>query len=252
MMKNNMNGLSGLLSVYLKELRGYFNSLIAYVVILVFLTSLGLYTWVFPDTVFDGGVADLYNMFNSTWIVFLFLIPAITMGSFAEEKKTGTIELLFTRPLTEWQIIIGKNMAAFSLVLFALLPTAFYVYTVYQLGDPIGNLDMAATVGSYIGILLLALAFTSIGVFTSSITSNQIVAFIFALFLSLLMFDGISYTATIFNWSDYSYGISSLGLNVHYNNLSKGLIDFKNVIYMVSFSIFFLVATRLVLVSRNW
>jgi len=245
-------GLNGFFSVFLKELRGYFNSLIAYVVILVFLTSLGLYTWVFPETVFDGGVADLYTMFNSTWIVFLFLIPAITMGAFAEENKTGTIELLFTKPLTEWQIIIGKLLAAFSLVVFALLPTAFYVYTVYQLGDPVGNLDIAATIGSYVGIVLLALAFTSIGIFTSSLTSNQIVAFIFALFLSLVMFDGISYTATIFNWSDYSYGISSLGLNVHYNNLSKGLIDLKDVIYMVSFSIFFLVATRLVLVSRKW
>ena len=245
-------GLDGFLAVYMKELRNYFNSLIAYVVILVFLTSLGLYTWVFPDTVFDGGVADLYNMFNSTWIVFLFLIPAITMGAFAEENKTGTIELLFTKPLTDWQVIIGKNLAAFTLVLFALVPTGFYVYTVYQLGDPIGNLDIAATIGSYIGIVLLAFAFTSIGIFTSSLTSNQIVAFVFSLFLSLFMFDGISYTATIFNWSAYSYEVSSLGLNVHYNNLSKGLIDIKDVVYMISFSFFFLVATRLVLVSRKW
>ena len=239
-------------SIYIKELKGYFNSLIAYVVILVFLTSLGLYTWVFPDTVFDGGVADLYNMFNSTWIVFLFLIPAITMGAFSEEKKTGTIELLLTKPLSEWQIVLGKNFAAYTLILFSLVPTTVYVYTVYQLGDPVGNIDIAATVGSYIGIVLLALAFTTIGVFTSSLTSNQIVSFIFALFLSLLFFDGISYTATIFNWSDYSYQISSLGLNVHYDALSKGLIDIKDVIYMLSFSALFLAATRLVLISRKW
>ena len=161
-------------SIYNKELRSYFNSLIAYVVILVFLTSLGLYTWVFPQTVFDGEVSDLYTMFNSIWMVFLFLIPAITMGSFAEERKTGTIELLLTRPITEYQIILGKTLAAFTLVFFALLPTAIYVYTVYQLGNPVGNLDIAATIGSYIGILLLALAFVCIGIFTDCICLGPI------------------------------------------------------------------------------
>ncbi len=239
-------------SIYNKELRSYFNSLIAYVVILVFLTSLGLYTWVFPQTVFDGEVSDLYTMFSSIWMVFLFLIPAITMGSFAEERKTGTIELLLTRPITEYQIILGKTLAAFTLVFFALLPTAIYVYTVYQLGNPVGNLDIAATIGSYIGILLLALAFVCIGIFASSLTSNQIVAFILALFLCIIFFDGISYTSKIFNWSTSSYVIGQLGLNIHYENLSKGLIDFKDVIYMISFSAFFVVATRLKLASRKW
>ena len=241
-----------MISIYIKELRGYFNSLIAYVVILVFLTSLGLYTSVFPQTVFDGEVADLYTMFSSIWMVFLFLIPAITMGSFAEEQKTGTIELLLTRPITEYQIILGKALAAFSLVFFALLPTAIYVYTVYALGNPVGNLDIAATVGSYVGILLLGLAFVCIGVFASSLTSNQIVAFILALFLSLIFFDGISYTSRLFNWSTPSYFIGQLGLNVHYENLSKGLIDFKDVAYMLSFSVFFIVGTRLKLSSRKW
>lgn len=241
-----------MISIYLKELKGYFNSLIAYVVILVFLTSLGLYTWVFPETVFDGEVADLFNMFNSIWIVFLFLIPAITMGAFSEEQKTGTIELLLTRPLTETQIVLGKTLAALSLVLFALLPTGVYVYSIFQLGDPIGNLDIAATIGSYIGIVLLALTFTSIGVFASSLTSNQIVSFILALFLSLLLFDGITYTSSIFNWSAYSYQIASLGLNVHYQNLSKGLIELKDIVYMLSFASVFLAATRLVLISRKW
>ncbi len=239
-------------SIYTKELRSYFNSLIAYVVILVFLTSLGLYTWVFPQTVFDGEVADLYIMFNSIWMVFLFLIPAITMGTFSEENKTGTMELLLTRPITEYQIILGKTLAAFSLVFFALLPTSVYVFTVYNLGNPVGNLDIAATTGSYLGILLLALAFVSLGVFASSLTSNQIVAFILALFMSIIFFDGISYTSSLFNWSNSSYVIGQLGLNVHYENLSKGLIDTKDVIYMLSFSAFFIVATRLNLASRKW
>ncbi len=239
-------------SIYTKELRSYFNSLIAYVVIIVFLTSLGLYTWIFPQTVFEGEVADLFIMFNSIWMVFLFLIPAITMGTFSEENKTGTMELLLTRPLTEYQIILGKNLAAFSLVFFALLPTAVYVFTIYHLGNPVGNLDVAATIGSYLGILLLALAFVSVGVFASSLTSNQIVAFILALFMSIIFFDGISYTSSIFNWSNSSYVIGQLGLNVHYENLSKGLIDAKDVIYMLSFSAFFVVATRLNLASRKW
>ena len=236
-----------------KEINAFFNSLIAYIVILVFLVGVGLFTWVFPNTsVLDYGYSNLDTLFSLAPYVFLFLIPAITMRTFAEEKKGGTMELLMTRPLTDMQIILGKYLASFLLVVFAIAPTLVYYYSVHSLGSPVGNIDTAAVIGSYIGLLLLGAVFTSIGVFSSIITENQIVSFIAAVFLCFLLYDGFTSVASINVWADYSYIISQFGIDYHYNSLSKGLIDSRNLIYFGSLITVMLSLTKLVLGSREW
>ena len=167
-----------MIQIFAKEFNGFLHSLIAYLVIGVFLTGMGLLTWVFPDTsVLDYGFADLDTLFSMAPYVFIFLIPAITMKSFAEEKKMGTLELLFTKPLTDWDIVLGKFLAAFALVLVAIVPTIIYYFSIVQLGNPVGNIDTASVIGSYIGLALLAAVFCSIGILMSTFSNNQIVSF---------------------------------------------------------------------------
>jgi ABC-2 type transport system permease protein len=175
------------ISLFRKEVAGFLNSLIAYMVISVFLTGIGLLMWVFPQTnILDYGFADMESLFGLAPYVFMFLIPAICMRFFAEEKKSGTMELLFTRPLTDLQVVMGKYFAGLFLVLFSLLPTLIYYYSVYELGNPRGNLDIAGIAGSYVGLLLLGSFFTALGVLASSLTENQIVAFILGAFLCFI------------------------------------------------------------------
>jgi ABC-2 type transport system permease protein len=236
-----------------KEINSFFNSLVAYMVIVVFLVGIGLIAWVFPQTsILDYGFANLDPLFNTAPYVFMFLIPAITMRTFAEEKKGGTMELLLTRPLSDLQIILGKYFACLVLVLFALFPTLLYYFTVYNLGTPVGNIDTAAVVGSYIGLVFLGAVFTSIGVFASSITDNQIVAFILAVFLCFFLYDGIASLASINVWSSYSYIISQWGIDFHYASVSKGLVDTVNLAYFLSLIVVMIYLTRLVLESRKW
>src|SRR5688572_24468758 len=160
-----------MLQVFSKEFNSFLNSLIAYIVIGVFLTAVGLLMWVFPDTsVLDYGYADMDTLFLLAPYVFIFLVPAITMRSFSEEKKSGTIELLITKPLSDWDIIAGKFLANFFLVLFALVPTVLYYYSIYRLGNPVGNIDTSGVIGSYIGLAFLAGVFCSIGLLASSLT----------------------------------------------------------------------------------
>ena len=164
-------------SILKKEITSYLSSLVAYVTIGVFLLVLGLFLWVFPDSsILDYGYAGLESLFNTAPYLFMFLIPAITMRSLAEERKEGTFELLLTRPLTDGQIVLGKFFACILLVLFALIPTLVYYYSVYSLGDPPGNVDTGAVIGSYIGLFLLGSGFAAIGLFASSVSKNQIIA----------------------------------------------------------------------------
>lgn len=236
-----------------KEVNGFFDSLIAYVVIGVFLTGIGLLLWVFPETsILNYGYADMYTFFSLTPYVFLFLIPAITMRSFAEEKKGGTMELLLTQPVTDLQLILGKFLAGWLIVLLALLPTLIYCFSVYQLGSPVGNLDAAGIAGSYIGLILLGGVFTAIGIFASSITENQVIAFILAVFLCFIFFTGFSSVAAIDIWGNSAYQIEQLGILHHYNAMSRGLIDSRNLIYFISVIILMLLLTHLVLNSRKW
>ncbi len=242
-----------MIRVLIKEINSFLNSLIAYIVIGVFLTAIGLLMWVFPETnVLDYGFADMDTLFSFGPYVFLFLIPAITMRLFAEEKKTGTLELLFTRPLSDWQIILGKYFAGFLLVVFSLIPTIIYYFSIYKLGQPEGNIDTAGVIGSYIGLFLLGGVFTAIGIFSSSITENQIVAFILAVFLCFFFYTGFSSLANIDVWGNASIYLEQLGISYHYTSLSRGLIDLRDVAYFISVIAFMLLLTNLKLGSRKW
>ena len=242
-----------MLQLFKKEINSFLNSFIAYVIMGVFLVSLGLLTWVFPETnILDSGYAELNVLFSLSPYVFMFLIPAITMRMFAEEKKSGTIELLLTQPLSLFEIIIGKLLASWVLVLFTLSFTLIYYFSVKQLGSPIGNIDSASTFGSYIGLSLLALVFVSIGLFTSSVSDNQIVSFVLAVFISFLAFMGISSLSSLESLSKVSLQIEELGIESHYLNMSKGLIDSRDVLYFLSFTTIMLILSKLTLQSKKW
>ena len=242
-----------MISIFLKEINSFFNSLIAYIVIIVFLTAVGLFTWVFPQySVLDYGFADMSTLFAMAPFVLMFLIPAITMRTFAEEKKDGTIEFLLTKPLTDWQIILGKYFSSLALVIFALLPTLVYYYSVSSLGDPEGNIDSAAVTGSYIGLILLGAVFTAIGIFSSVVSTNQIVAFIIAIFFCFLVYQGFFYLSSIDVWGNLSSLIDQMGIAYHYDALSKGLIDSRDVLYFISIIVVMLLFTKLILESRKW
>ena len=174
------------------------------------------------------------------------------MRSFAEENKTGTIELLITKPLTDWDIILGKFFASLLLVLGALIPTVIYFFSIYSLGNPPGNIDTPGVIGSYIGLFLMAAVFCSIGIFSSSLTRNQIVAFITGAFLCFLMFSGFESVSSLNVWSTNSLFIKQLGLLEHYESLSRGLIDSRDVVYFLSVIFILLSLTKLILGSRKW
>ncbi len=241
-------------AIYFKEINAFFSSLIGYVVVGIFLTLMGLILWVFPQySILDSRFATLDTLFAIAPQVFLFLIPAVTMRSFSEEMQTGTLELLVTRPLSDWQIVGGKFLAALTLVVFALLPTLLYYFTVYQLGAPPGNLDSGGIFGSYIGLLFLAAAFVAIGLFASSLTQSQIVAFLLAAFLCFFffqMFDLISRLPIFFGRTDDV--VQALGIQYHYDSMSRGLIDTRDVVYFLSLIALFLAATVVSLGRRRW
>ena len=241
-----------MLTILQKEFNAFLNSPVAYVVLGVFLIATGLFVWVFPDSsVLDYGYADLQTLFNLAPWIFLFLIPALTMRTFAEEKKAGTIELLLTRPLTDGQIIGGKYLACLLLALLALVPTLLYYYSVYKLGSPEGNIDSAATVGSYLGLALLAAVFAAIGILASALTRDQIIAFLVAVVGCYLVYSGFDSLASVLQGSS-AYYVSQLGIAAHYRDLSKGLVDSRDLVYFFSVVAVALQATRLALRSRNW
>ena len=222
--------------------------------IVVFLLVIGLFLWVFPlqFNIFDFGYANLDGLFMLGPFVFLFLIPAITMRSFAEEKRSGTLELLMTQPLTELQVILAKFFAGIVLVIFSLIPTLIYVYTIYRLGMPPGNLDMGSIWGSYIGLIMLGGAFVSIGIFSSSLSDNQIVSFLIAVFLCFFMYIGFEFIYTFVISGKTGLLIQSLGLNAHYSSMSRGVIDTRDLVYFLSVMALFVILTRLKLESRKW
>jgi ABC-2 type transport system permease protein len=227
-----------------KEFNSFFASPIAYLVIGVFLLINGLFLFIFDDdfNILNAGFADITPFFYLAPWVFLFLIPAITMKSFADEFNTGTIELLKTKPISDWQIVLGKFFASLLLVCVAIIPTFMYVYTVYQLGNPVGNIDFGSTIGSYIGLLFLAATYTAVGLFTSTLSKNQIVAFILGVFITFFLFYGFDAIATSFG--DSSLTIQQLGINEHFKSISRGVIDTRDIIYFLSVTFFFLFITK--------
>ncbi len=245
---------SHMFAIFKKEIQQFFSSLVGYVAIIVFLALLGLFLWIFPDSnVLDTGFANLDYFFYVTPKIFCILIPAVTMRSFAEEINTGTIELLSTRPVTELEIVLGKYFAALALVVITILPTLIYFYTIYHLATPAGNVDIGGVLGSYLGLLFLGAVFVAIGIFSSAITSNQIVAFILAVFLCFSLYISFDYIAQFSTFlGKYDYIIASLGLNSHYDAMGKGVIDSRDVIYFLSVISLFILSTRTALSSRRW
>ncbi len=242
-----------MLSILKKEFNSFLDSTIAYVVIGLFLLGTGLFLWVFPETsLLDYGYADLETLFSMTPFIYMFLIPAITMKSFSEEKRGGTMELLLTKPLTDWQIILGKYFAGLLLVLFSLAPTLVYYYSVYQLGFPKGNVDSAGVVGSYIGLVFLGAVFTSIGIFTSSISESQIISFIVGVFVCFLFHSGFTALSKLEFWGNMSSLVEALGIDYHYYTISKGLIDSRDILYFISIIVIMLKATHLTIGARKW
>jgi ABC-2 type transport system permease protein len=230
-------------SILLREIKSFFGSPIGYLVIAIFLLLNGLFLWVFEGdfNILNSGFADLTPFFTlSPWIL-IFLIPAVTMRSFSDEKKQGTIELLMTKPISIWEIVSGKFFGAFLLIVIAIIPTFIYVYVIYGLGMPEGNIDMGSTIGSYFGLLFLISGYCSIGIFTSSLTNNQIIAFLVAVLLCFIFyfgFDGIAnYLPSLEN------SISYLGMNSHYKSMSRGVIDTRDLLYFSSVTVFFMSLT---------
>ncbi|WP_158795247.1 gliding motility-associated ABC transporter permease subunit GldF [Pedobacter sp. L105] len=240
-------------AVFKRELFSLLNSLMAYITIGVFLLVSGLLLWFFPDTsILEYGYAELNGFFSLTPFLFMFLIPAITMRSFAEERREGTYILLASRPLTEWQIILGKYFACLTLILFALLPTLLYYYAITQLGMPKGNIDGGAVAGSYIGLLLLGSAFAAIGIFASSITKNQVIAFAVAVFLSFIAYSGFDALSKIFAFDKLEDVFAWLSINEHFLSMSRGVLDTRDLVYFSTFILLFLGSTRLVIGGRKW
>ncbi|MEM8525167.1 MAG: gliding motility-associated ABC transporter permease subunit GldF [Bacteroidota bacterium] len=251
-----------MLSIFLKEVNAFFSSLIGYIVIGIFLVMMGLFMFVFADySILNYQFATLDQLFGIAPMIFMFLIPAVTMRSFAEEQQSGTIELLETRPLSDWQIVLGKYWACLLLVVFALLPTLLYYWTVHELSKaPAGQedllypgLDSGAIAGSYIGLFFLAAGFTAIGIFASSLTNNQIVSFLLATFLCFLFHWGFLFISNLAVFvGKVDDIIQMIGIDYHYESMSRGVLDSRDLIYFLSLIVLFLVGTATALQRRKW
>jgi len=241
-------------ALMLKEIRSFFNSITGYMVIVVYLLINSFLLWLFPGnfSISYGSYASIDPLFMISPWVFMFLIPAITMRMFADERRLGTMELLLTRPVKDLELIWAKFGAGFILVFFAILPTLIYYITVYQLGNPVGNIDSGGTFGSYIGLLFLGGSYVSMGVFASSLTENQIVSFLIAVFLSLAMYIGFEELANLDFFGNADLLVMQLGISEHYTSMSRGVIDSRDVLYFLSVIVIFNLATRLVIQSRKW
>lgn len=241
-------------AIFRKEINGFFSSPTAYVVIIVFLLINSLFMWVFPGewNILESGYAGLDTLFFLSPWVFMFLVPAVTMRMIAEEKRLGTIELLYSRPISERGIIYGKYLASVVLVLLAILPSLIYYLSVYILGETPGNLDKGGTIGAFIGLFFLASVYASAGLFASSITDNQVISFIVAILICFILFMGFDSFAYLPGLKKMDEFIIRLGISEHYKSMSRGVIDLRDVIYFIAVAVIFNEATRLVLLSRMW
>lgn len=242
--------------VYLlkKEISAFFSSLTGYMVIVVFLVANGLFMWIFPgDTnVLESGYATLDTFFLMAPWVFLFLIPAITMRSFAEEKKSGTMEFLLTKPISYSEIVLAKFLGALSLVLLSIVPCVVFYYSVSVLGNPPGNLDKGAILGAFIGLFLLAAIYVSVGIFASSLTNNQVVAFVFAVIACFILYIGFDSIASLPGLRTLESFILNLGINEHYKSISRGVIDSRDIIYYLSIVTIFILFTKSRIQAHQW
>ncbi len=243
-----------MIALYFKELNSYLSSLTGYLVILLYLLINGLFLWVFDGgfNIPDSGYASIQPLFVISPWVFMFLIPAITMRMFSDERRLGTLEFLFTKPLNETKIILAKYFAALSLVIISILPTLVYFFVVYAYAEPQGNVDVGGSMGSYLGLIFLGAAYSAIGLFASALTENQIVSFLIGLFLCFFMYTGFESLANFDLLGGFEQTFVNLGISVHFSSMSRGVIDTRDAIYFISLSGIFILATRLKLVSRKW
>lgn len=224
-----------------REINSFFSSTIGYLVIAVYLVINGLFLWVFSGNynILDSGFADLSPYFELAPWVLLFLVPAVCMKAFSDEMKMGTLELLLTKPLSLLQIVLGKYFGALILIIIAIAPTLLYIFTISELGNPPGNWDVGSTMGSFLGLLFLVFAYTSIGIFASTLTQNQIVAFITAVFLCFGLYYGFEGISTS------TFDVSQLGMRSHFESVARGVLDTRDLLYFFGITVFFLVLTVL-------
>jgi ABC-2 type transport system permease protein len=240
-----------MIALFKKEVNSFFSSPIGYLVIGVFLLLNGLFLFLFKGdyNLLDNGIASLSSFFLLAPWILMFLVPAITMRSFSDDKKQGTLELLLTKPISPFYIVIGKYLGSLSLIILALLPTLLYALTLFQLGNPTGNLDVGSTVGAYLGLLFLAASFTAIGIYTSALTSSQIVAFILGVFICFIIFFGFEGLASLKGVSQF-LDVEKLGMISHYRSISRGVIDTRDLIYFFSIALIFIVLTKVNITSK--
>ena len=240
-------------SLFKKEITAFFGSLSGYIVVGTFLIANGLFLWVFESemNVLDSGYSSLNGMFELAPWVFLFLVPAVTMKMFADEAKSGTLELLFTYPLSDLQIVTAKYLASVVLILASLIPSLLYFLSVYILGDPVGNIDTGGTWGSFIGLFFLASIYASIGIFASSITENQIISFVIALLLCFVFYMGFDSISSLSVLKEIKNTIVQLGVNEHYRSMSRGVIDTRDIVYFIGTVVLFLYCTVGVISMRR-
>jgi len=236
-------------ALILKEIRGFFSSLIGYVVIMAFLLMVGLFLWVFPGpwNIMSGGVATMDPFFTLAPWVMIFFVPAITMRIFAEERRSGTLELLLTRPLLEWQIVWAKFIGALALIAMSLLPTLVFVWVIGELGSPVWNIDLGGVWGSYVGLFMLASSMAAIGLFVSSMTRQPLIAFLASMLLSTVCFIGFTALGSFSILGSWDYLFEQIGLEAHYRALSKGLIDTRDIAYFIFIDVLFLQLARFIL-----
>lgn len=235
--------------LFKKELASFFSSLTGYIAIIIFLLANSLFLWVFPGeyNVLDSGYSGLETLFFIAPWVFLFLVPAVTMRLFAEEKKSGTIEIIYTSPLSESQIVLSKYFAGICLVLFSLLPALVYYVSVGIMGSTPWNIDSGAFWGSFIGLFFLSAVYVSIGVFASSISENQIISFLTAMIISFFFFIGFEAISSLQVWGNFGNLIDNLGINAHYRSMSRGVIDSRDLVYFIAVSAIFILSAKYVL-----
>ena len=238
-----------MLAILKKEFHSFFASPVGYLVIGLFLILNALFLWVFDNdfNLFDYGFADLTPFFQLVPWIFIFLIPAVTMRSFSDELRLGTLELLLTRPITTLQLVLGKFFGALLLLILALIPTLVYVHAIDQLGNPQGNYDQGVLIGSYLGLLFLAATYTAIGVFASTLSENQIVAFLIAALLCFLFYFGFNGIADTLNIEI----LKTLSLQMHFESIGRGVIDSRDLVYFLSITSVFIGLTVLKLESKS-
>lgn len=240
-------------AIFIREINSFFSSMIGFLAMGFFILITGLVLWFFPEySILNYGYATLDSFFTLAPILFLFIIPAITMRLFSEETQLGTLEWVLTKPIKDRDILLGKFLASLFLIFVALIPTLIYYFSIYQLGYPKGNIDNGGVVGSYFGLILLSSAFCAIGVYSSSLTSNQIIAFILAAVLcafSFWGFDLVSQFPILEGKGDYF--IKNLGISYHYDSISRGVLDTRDLIYFISITFLFLYLTYFKLEKRK-